>query len=121
MKKEEIENTFNLLIDTNSWYEENGFSANLTFLENKLNLIKNNFSEIDFRIKLKEKRDHKIDEFEKELSNTLTEGKKIYTEKPWVEEYYNNTFINEVERVKKWFIESKEKQNNMELYEVNLI
>jgi hypothetical protein len=119
MKKEEIKNTINLLKDISIWYEENGFSANLTNLENKLNLIKNNFTDIDHRIKLKEKRDLKIEEFEKEIINTLTEGKKIYTEKPWIEEYYNNSFIKEVDNINKWFIDSKDKQNKMELNEVN--
>ena len=41
LEKEESENKLKLLVEINDWYEENGFNANLTTLENKLNLIEN--------------------------------------------------------------------------------
>merc|ERR1712151_1154698 len=61
--------------------------------------------------------DVKIEEFLRELTNVLTEGKRINENKPWVEEHYNNTFLKEVENVNKWFNEKQEKQSKMELYE----
>lgn len=104
-------------MEINEWYEENSFSANLTTLENKLLSIENNFHPIDLRIKTKESRDLKIEEFESQLASILSEGKKLLTYKPWTEEFYEKNFTKEIDIVKNWFNEKLENQKKLELYE----
>ncbi len=106
------------MTEINEWYEEDGYSANLTILEGKFKQIKKNFTAMDRRVQIEIKRDLAIEKFEKELNHTYTEGKKILNKKAWVENHYNKTFIKEVEVVDSWFRESLEKQKEMTLYDV---
>ena len=90
----------------------------MTLLEDKYKLIKKNFIQIDRRQKIEIKRDIAIDKFEKELTKTYEEGKKILDQKPWIEDHYNKTFLKEIEVVKAWFTENQQKQSEMTLYDV---
>ena len=45
-----------MLKELNEWYEENGFGANVTVLEDRLNLFKNNFTEVDIRKEIENRR-----------------------------------------------------------------
>jgi hypothetical protein len=113
VKEEELESVLNLLSEINEWYEEDGYSANLTVLEGKFRSIKRNFTQIDRRETIEKKRNLAIEKFFVELNKTHEEGKKILSRKTWVEDHYNNVFLKEVEVVNDWFNENQEKQNEM--------
>jgi hypothetical protein len=113
VKEEELESVLNLLSEINEWYEEDGYSANLTVLEGKFRSIKRNFTQIDRRETIEKKRNLAIEKFFMELNKTHEEGKKILSRKTWVEDHYNNVFLKEVEVVNDWFNENQEKQNEM--------
>lgn len=93
----------------------------MTTLDQKLNIIVDKFRNIDKRIKLIERREIKIEEFNKILEKTLSEGKIILQEKPWTQDYYNKIFLKEIEKIKKWFVDNQERESNTELFEVNYI
>ena len=102
----------------NEWYEEDGWNANLTTLEQKFKIIKKNFTQIDRRVQVERKREISVDKFEKELNKTHEDAKKIVSRKAWVEDHYNNTFLNETGVVATWFSDNLAKQAEMQLYDV---
>lgn len=108
-----------MLKEIHEWYEEDGFSANLTFLEKKLKLIKKNFTQVDRRQSIEKKRNSAIEKYFNELNKTYEEGKKTLNKKPWVQEHFNNTFLKELSVVEAWFNESLEKQSKLKLFDVN--
>merc|ERR1712032_1576165 len=118
VKDEESETAFKLLAEINEWYEEDGWTANLTTLEGKFKLIKKNFTQIDRRVKTERKREVAIEKFEKELNKTYEDAKIIVNRKNWTEEHYNNTFLKEVGDVGKWFEDSMTKQAELALYDM---
>ncbi len=107
-----------LLKDINDWSEGDGYSANITVLEHKLSLLKNNFTQVDQRRETENRRNLAIERYEKNLKTTIEEGKKILSQKPWVEEHYNKTFLKQISAIEAWFAENLAKQSKLKLYEV---
>lgn len=106
--------------EVNEWYEEDGYSANLTVLEKKMKMIKKNFTQPDRRQNIEKKRISAIEKYFKELNKTLEDAKKTLSKKPWVEEHYNNTFLKEVSVIEAWFAENVEKQSKLKLFDVRI-
>jgi uncharacterized protein (DUF2344 family) len=108
----------NLIKELNDWYEEDGFSANLTVLEAKYKILKKNFTQVDRRQNIEKKRIVAIEKYLNELNRTYEEGKKTLIKRPWAEQHYNKTFLKEVSIIEAWFNENLEKQSNLNLYDV---
>ncbi len=104
----------------NEWYEEDGFSANLTVLEKHMKTLKKNFTQVDRRQNLERKRDSAVVRYTKELNLTHEEAKKTLSKRPWVEEHYNKVFLKEVAAVEGWFNESMEMQSKLKLFDVRI-
>jgi len=109
------------LREVNEWYEEDGYSANLTVLEKKMKLIKKNFTQIDRRQNIEKKRNSAIEKYFAELNKTVEEAKKTLSKRPWVEEHYNTTFLKEVSVIEAWFAENVEKQSKLKLFDVKFL
>ena len=62
------------MTEINEWYEEDGYSANLTILEGKFKQIKKNFTAMDRRVQIEIKRDLAIEKFEKEADIQKYDG-----------------------------------------------
>lgn len=118
MKEEEAEGAQAILSEINEWYEEDGWTANLSTLESKFKTLSKNFTQIDRRQQIEKKRVIAIEKLEKELNKTYEEGKKIFEKKPYIEDHYNNNFLKDVNEVNTWFTESLEKQKELNLYDL---
>ena len=117
-KPEELEKARNTLTEIYNWFDDEAFSADISTIKEKTDLLIKDFDEIDNRINKHKKREAFEDSFVKIINKTITESEKLIKEKPWIEEHYNNIFLKELENANKWFSEMKEKQNNMKLNEV---
>ncbi len=106
------------MTEINEWYEEDGYSANLTVLQKKMKMIKKNFTQIDRRQNIEKKRNSAIEKYFSELNKTLEDAKKTLSKKPWVEEHHNSTFLKEISVIEAWFAENVEKQSKLKLFEV---
>lgn len=107
--------------EVNEWYEEDGYSANLTVLEKKMKLLVKNFTQVDRRVSIEKKRNSAIEKYFKELNKTLEDAKKTLSKRPWVEEHYNTTFLKEVSVIEAWFAENVEKQSKLKLFDVIVV
>jgi len=106
------------LKEINEWYDEEGFSANISILENKMGLLKENFIQVDRRKNDENKRTLAIEKFNKELKESYEQAKRILSNKPWVEEDFNKTFLKEISEIEFWFTQNAEKQFKLNSYEV---
>lgn len=110
-----------MLNEINDWYEEEGFNANISVLENKMNLLKESFTQVDLRKSIENSRNLAIEKYNKELKGIYEEAKRILSKKPWVEEHYNKTFLKDMSEIISWFAENIAKQSKFKLYEVNYL
>lgn len=108
-------------MEINEWYEENGFNSNILSLEEKMNLIKENFLKVDNLKNIEINRNIAVEKYLKELKNTHNEAKNILINKPWVEDHYNKSFLKEISEIENWYKESSEKQSKIKLYDVIII
>ena len=108
-----------MLNEINDWYEEEGFDANIFVLENKMNLLKESFTQVDLRKSIENSRILAIENYNKELKGIYDEAKNILSKKPWVEEHYNQTFLKDISEIESWFAEKIGKQSKLKLYDVN--
>ena len=81
-------------------------------------MLKTNFKQVDTRKNIEFTRNSAIEKYFKELSKAYDDGKLILSNKPWVENHYNKTFLKEIRDLEKWFNENYEKQSKLKLYDV---
>ena len=119
-KKSERDKFTSLLKQTKDWFEEEGYTADLSSLKNKIkdltspyNIISNRIDKIKKYIKAKEK-------FTVEMDKALKNAKNLIVTKPWTKDYYSANFTPLYESTKKWFMETKKKQDSLLANEVNL-
>lgn len=76
-----------LISDTKNWFEDEGsFIRNITLLNDKIKLIKDEFGKVDQRIYEKKERDLAVEKFLVEVKNNQKKYLKEYKEsKPWTE------------------------------------
>lgn len=82
-------------------------------LTSPYNIISNRIDKIKKYIKAKEK-------FTVEMDKALKNAKNLIVTKPWTKDYYSANFTPLYESTKKWFMETKKKQDSLLANEVNL-
>ena len=113
----EIENSIEFLNNKSSWYEDEGFSASYEILDKEIKNITNHFSKYEKRIKIAVDRNEALKKFDKELNSTFTKIGKLLKDKPWTQDYYNNTFLKDYNSVLNWLNESIKNQSEISLAE----
>jgi hypoxia up-regulated 1 len=109
------------LNEINEWYENEGRDASGELLNNKITQLDHLFKIFNDRIEISNRRDNAVEYFYSELQSTLKEVKNLVKEKYWLEEYFNNTFMETYNQMDSWLKEKLEKQKKIFAYEVNKI
>ena len=119
--KEERNNANNLIETTKIWFDDEGYVANLTTIEDKIKVLTLQNSVIIDRIERHRRLTTAISNFEKDLSKTIKQGESIRESKTWTEDYYNKNFSNTVNEIQSWYREIKAKQDKLSSIQVNII
>lgn len=102
------------------WYEDNSFRSNFTILSGKHDELVKSFKHFDERISNHKKLAEAVENFETVMKKIKEDAEKLVKSKPWMTEYYNNTFTKEFNIVSDWFNEKKDSQSKLALHE-NLV
>ena len=108
-----------LISDTKNWFEDEGsFTRNISLLNDKIELIKNEFGKVDYRISIKKERDLEIEKFLIEIKNNQKKYIKEYQKsKPWIEFFYDEEYLPRIQELNNTLNEKIKKQNNLKSYE----
>ncbi len=99
------------------WYDTNAENSDLNSIEEKIKEARESYKIFSKRIEKEKKRNNSIKYFNSELTSVLRQGKNWISEKPWIESYYNTTFTDYVNELKKWIDKIEEEQNKLNEYE----
>lgn len=103
------------------WFEEDGFVADLPTLEQKIKELTSPFNIIFNRID-KIKKYIKVQQiYSVEMDKALKNAKNLMSTKPWTKDHYKKIFSPLYETTKKWYAETKKKQDSLLANEVNFI
>ena len=105
------------LTELKEWYDLNSEKADLDSIEKKLKEAKESYKIFLKRKELEKKRNNSFKYFHSELNSILKQGKNWISEKPWIESYYNTTFTDYINELKKWIEEKEEQQSKLMEYE----
>jgi hypothetical protein len=114
----ERENSTKLLNEVKEWFEEEGYSANLTTIEDKIRQMTAQNAVINTRIDRQRRLSRAISNFARDLNRTIAQGDAIRVKKPWTEEYFNQNFSVIVKDIQGWFEETQDKQRKLSFIEV---
>ncbi len=114
---EELKTVIDVLESISAWYEDEALSAVYETLDAKLKEVTVLFKTFESRERTNTKRETAIDKFEKEFKKFSEEAKNFTAARPWVENYYNATFLKEFKAISNWFSEAKANQEKIALYE----
>ena len=108
-----------LISDTKNWFEDEGsFTRNISLLNDKIELIKNEFGKVDYRINIKKERDLEIEKFLIEIKNNQKKYIKEYKKsKPWTEFFYDEEYLPRIQELNNTLNEKIKKQNKLKSYE----
>jgi hypothetical protein len=108
-----------LISDTKNWFEDEGsFTRNISLLNDKIELIKNEFGKVDYRISIKKERDLEIEKFLIEIKNNQKKYIKEYKKsKPWIEFFYDEEYLPRIQELNNTLNEKIKKQNKLKSYE----
>jgi hypoxia up-regulated 1 len=108
-----------LISDTKNWFEDEGsFTRNISLLNDKIELIKNEFGKVDYRISIKKERDLEIEKFLIEIKNNQKKYIKEYKKsKPWTEFFYDEEYLPRIQELNNTLNEKIKKQNKLKSYE----
>ena len=116
-KKDELENFKEALDKLQHWFEEKGSNATPGQIEEKIKEAKKSFKVFEERIEKEKKRNNSIKYFRSELSSAIKQGKAWIKERPYTQDFFNNTFLPQVEELNKWIDEYEEQMNKIKEYE----
>mgnify|MGYP002624381630 FL=1 len=90
-----------IISDIKNWFEDEGsFIRNITLLNDKIKLIKDEFGKVDQRINEKKERDLAVEKFLVEVKNNQKKYLKEYKEsKPWTEFFYDEEYLPRVQKM----------------------
>ena len=108
-----------LISDTKNWFEDEGsFMRNISLLNDKIKLIKDEFGKVDSRISEKKERDLAVEKFLVEVKNNQKNYLKEYKEsKPWTEYFYDEEYLPKVKKMNDYLDEKIKEQNKLKSYE----
>ena len=116
-KKEELEK-FKIDLDKlQQWFEEHGSNATPIQIEDKIKEAKKSFKIFEDRIEKEKKRNNSIKYFRSELNSAIKQGKAWIKERPYTQEFFNNTFEPQVQELNKWIDELEEDLSKKKEYE----
>ena len=112
-----------LISDTKNWFEDEGsFIRNITLLNDKIKLIKDEFGKVDQRIYEKKERDLAVEKFLVEVKNNQKNYLKEYKEsKPWTEFFYDEEYLPKVQKMNDFLNEKLKEQNKLKSYEKSIL
>jgi hypothetical protein len=112
-----------LISDTKNWFEDEGsFIRNITLLNDKIKLIKDEFGKVDQRIYEKKERDLAVEKFLVEVKNNQKKYLKEYKEsKPWTEFFYDEEYLPKVQKMNDFLNEKLKEQNKLKSYEKSIL
>ena len=112
-----------LISDTKNWFEDEGsFIRNITLLNDKIKLIKDEFGKVDQRIYEKKERDLAVEKFLVEVKNNQKKYLKEYQEsKPWTEFFYDEEYLPKVQKMNDFLNEKLKEQNKLKSYEKSIL
>jgi len=112
-----------LISDTKNWFEDEGsFIRNITLLNDKIKLIKDEFGKVDQRIFEKKERDLAVEKFLVEVKNNQKKYLKEYKEsKPWTEFFYDEEYLPKVQKMNDFLNEKLKEQNKLKSYEKSIL
>lgn len=116
-KEDELKATEELNSRIHNWYEEEGYAANYTVLNQQLRNLSYEMDKYHNRLRLVEEREKAVNQFMKVMNETYGRAARLIKMKPWVEEHFNKTFKNDVDAVINWFNESITLQKDLKYYE----
>ena len=119
-KEEEITKCKDSVKEIAEWFDDEAFSADFETLENKFKLLKADFSDIDNRMTKHKNREAAVENFNTNIDKIIADANKLKNEKKWMEEYFNKSFMREVNSIKNWYKEMSERQKALKLNEVGL-
>ena len=120
--KEDELNTFASIVkQIEEWYNNNGDDAKLESIEEKVKEIKTGFKVFNDRIEKEKKRNTSIKYFRSEVNSALKQGRNWISEKPWIENYYNNEFKSFTDELKNWIETLESQQSSIKEYEEPII
>jgi hypothetical protein len=109
------------LENTKNWFEDEGYTANLTSIEDHIRRIQTQNAVINTRVDRHKRLIRAIANFGRELNRTLAQGESIRVKKPWTDDHYNNNYTIVVNEIANWFNQIKAKQEKLTLIEVKPI
>ena len=112
-----------LISDTKNWFEDEGsFIRNISLLNDKIKLIKDEFGKVDQRIYEKKERDLAVEKFLVEVKNNQKKYLKEYKEsKPWTEFFYDEEYLPKVQKMNDLLNEKLKEQNKLKSYEKSIL
>ena len=112
-----------LISDTKNWFEDEGsFIRNISLLNDKIKLIKDEFGKVDQRIYEKKERDLAVEKFLVEVKNNQKKYLKEYKEsKPWTEFFYDEEYLPKVQKMNDFLNEKLKEQNKLKSYEKSIL
>ena len=112
-----------LISDTKNWFEDEGsFIRNISLLNDKIKLIKDEFGKVDERINEKKERDLAVEKFLVEVKNNQKKYLKEYKEsKPWTEFFYDEEYLPKVQKMNDFLNQKLEEQNKLKSYEKSIL
>ena len=113
----EFEESLLFLNNKSSWYEDEGYSATYEILDKEIRNITRHFSKYEKRVKIFVDRMEALKKFYIDLNNTFIKIAKLLKDKPYTEDYYNNTFLKDYNSVINWLNESLTNQSQISLAE----
>ena len=116
-KEEELKEFEEKLNNLKLWYDTNAENSDINSIEEKIKEARESYKIFSKRIEKEKKRNNSIKYFNSELTSALRKGKNWISEKPWIESYYNTTFTDYVNELKKWIDKIEEEQNKLNEYE----
>ena len=116
-KEEELKEFEEKLNNLKLWYDTNAENSDINSIEEKIKEARESYKIFSKRIEKEKKRNNSIKYFNSELTSALRQGKNWISEKPWIESYYNTTFTDYVNELKKWIDKIEEEQNKLNEYE----
>ena len=116
-KDDELPKIQTFVENISTWYEDEGFAADLSTLEHEIDIMYDFFRIFERRQRIDKERKIEISNFIEELNITNYTANALVLQDSWRFEYYNTTYLKEINDINKWFIESTEKQNNKTVFE----
>lgn len=109
-----------MLENTKLWFEDEGHSANITTIDEKIRELTIQNVEISSRIERQRRLTKAVSSFERDLNTIIKQGESIRDTKTWSEDYYNKNFSIAVGEIKSWYSEIKAKQDKLSFIEVGV-